>query len=123
MTESAPALRLRRDQKIKQGRDFLAARTHGQRVVSGCLVLNWLESRPGASSRVGLITTRKLGGAVVRSRARRLMREAFRLNQHRLTRPVDAILIARNSIVEKPRAVVEADLCAALKRARLLKEE
>ncbi len=88
----------------------------------GCLIFNWLESAPGQATRVGIITTRRLGGSVVRSRARRLLREAFRLNRHTLSRAVDVVLIARNSIVEKDFAGVESDLRAAAKRARLLNE-
>jgi ribonuclease P protein component len=58
---------------------------------------------------------------VVRSRARRLLREAFRLHQHDLASPVDLVLVARPSIAGRPLADVERDFLAALRRARLLK--
>ena len=118
---SAPArpLRLRREQRIRQGRDFLRAKTSGQRLAVGCLALNWMELA-GTGTRLGVITSRKIGGAVVRTRARRLLREAFRLHQHELARPADLVLVARQSIVGKTFADVERDYLTALRRAKLL---
>ena len=117
--ESSPALTFPRASRIKQSRDFARARANGKRLVRGCLILNWL---PASSSRLGVITSGKLGNAVVRNRARRLLRESFRLHQHQLTQPVDLILVARASITGKQFSAVEADYLTALRHARLLKE-
>ena len=114
-------LRFPRVRRIKQGRDFLRAKTQGRRMVQGCLIANWLALPPGSPSRLGVITGRKLGNAVVRARARRLLREAFRLHQHDLAQPLDLVLVARSSIVGKTYASVADDFMVALGRARLLK--
>jgi ribonuclease P protein component len=45
-----------------------------------------------AGPRVGLTVGRVLGNSVVRNRIRRRMREAVRLNLHRLTEPVDVVI-------------------------------
>ena len=116
------SLALPRERRIKQGRDFARAKTQGKRVYSGCLIANWLVLPPGSATRIGVITARKIGGAVVRTRARRLLREAFRLHQPDLAQPVDLVLVAQPSIVDKGFADVERDYLAALRRARLLKE-
>ncbi len=60
-----------------------------------------------------------IGGAVARSRARRLLRESFRLHQHELEQPVELVLVARNSIAGKNFADVEKDFLKALNRAGL----
>ncbi len=119
MVAPAGPFRLRREQRIRQGRDFLRAKNAGQRVAVGCLALNWMEMS-GGRARVGVITSRKIGGAVQRARARRLLREAFRLHQHELTRPADLVLVARLSIAGKSFADVERDYLTALRRAKLL---
>lgn len=122
MAPPARPLRFSRAMRIKQGRVFRRLRQEGRRVVNGCLILNWSPMRADASSRLGVITSGKLGNAVMRSRARRVLREAFRLHQHDLNQTVDIILVARRSITKKGFAEVESDYLAALRRARLLKE-
>ena len=122
MSAAARPLRLPRERRLRTGRDFEHARVQGRRLAVGCLVLNWVDAST-TETRVGVITSRKIGGAVVRTRARRLLREAFRLNQHRIARPVDIVLVARQSIVEKDFAAVEGDFVTALRRAELLKTE
>ena len=119
---STPSLRLPRSQRVKQGRDFARLKREGRRVTRGCLIANWQELAPGIPSRVGIITTRKLGNAVVRSRARRLLRETFRLHQFDLRVPVEMVLVARDTIDGKRLGDVESDFLAAIRQARLLKE-
>jgi ribonuclease P protein component len=115
-------LSLPRERRIKQGRDFARARNTGKRIANGCLVANWVELPAGAASRVGVIASRKVGESVVRSRARRLLREAFRLHQTELKQPLDVVLVARPSIVGKSFGEVEKDFLTALRRAQLIKE-
>jgi ribonuclease P protein component len=121
---SPPApLGLPRTRRIKQGRDFARARTQGRRLTQGCLILNWISLPHGTASRVGVITGRRIGEAVTRTRARRLLREVFRLNQPHLNQSVDAVLVARPSIAGKRLGDVAVDFVAALKKARLYRED
>jgi ribonuclease P protein component len=113
-------LRFPRAARIKQGRDFLRLREQGQRLAMGCLVANWQRLPTGANSRLGVITSGKVGNAVIRTRARRLLRESFRLHQHELAQPVDLVLVARPSIVGKAFGQVEKDFLTTLRKAGLL---
>lgn len=113
-------LRLPQSMRLRQARDFAALKQQGERLVSGCLIVNWSPRSAGEDSRVGVITSRKLGPAVTRNRSRRLMREAFRLHQHELRQPVSLVLVARASIVGKQLAGVERDYLAAMRKCGLL---
>lgn len=113
-------LRFPRARRIKQGRDFARVKLQGRRVVQGCVIANWVALPPGTPSRLGVVTGRKLGGAVVRNRARRLLRESFRRHQHELRQPLDLVLVARASIVGRPLVEVEQDYLRALQRGQLL---
>ena len=96
-------------------------RQQGERLVNGCLIANWKQMPGNTISRLGVITSGKIGGAVVRNRARRLLRESFRLHQHELAQTVDLVLVARPSIAGKSYAAVEKDFLTTLRKARLLK--
>src|SRR5271156_1405530 len=121
---SAPTpkpLRLARASRVTASRDFLRIRQEGERLAQGCLIANWHPLPEGAKPKLGVVTSRKIGGAVQRTRARRLLRESFRQHQHDFTRPVEIILVARNSIAGKRFVDVERDFLASLRRAGLLK--
>lgn len=116
-----PRLRLRREQRLRAGRDFVRLKEEGRRQVQGCLILNWeLATEPNVTSRVGVVTSKSIGGAVVRNRARRLLRETFRRHQWDFRQPVTAILVARRSIAGKTYSQVEKDFLTALRLARLV---
>jgi ribonuclease P protein component len=114
-------LRLDRSTRLTQSRDFARVRQAGERLAQGCLIANWNKLPEGAPPKLGVVTSKKIGGAVIRSRARRLLRESFRLHQHDLAQPVELVLVARNSIAGKKFDDVEKDFLGALRRAKLLK--
>jgi ribonuclease P protein component len=120
MPAQPPRLKFSRAMRIKQGRDFSRTRQEGQRLVYGCMIANWRRLPAESSHRLGLVTSGKIGNAVVRNRARRLLREAFRLHQYELSQPVDLVLVARNSIAEKGFVEVEKDFLTILRKAGLL---
>ncbi|MBX3731645.1 MAG: ribonuclease P protein component [Verrucomicrobiae bacterium] len=112
--------RLGRRHRLRAGRDFVRLKAGGHRVVQGCLIFNWLPAGPGPD-RIGLVAGRSVGGAVVRNRAKRLLREAFRRHRPEFAQSVDAVLVARKSIAGRGYAEVERDFLKALRHARLLK--
>jgi ribonuclease P protein component len=122
MTAEPPKrLRLARASRLAQSRDFARVRQQGERLAQGCLIANWSKLPDGALPKLGVVTSKKIGGAVERSRARRLLRESFRQHQNEFAQPVEIVLVARNSIAGKKFADVEKDFLAALNRAGLLK--
>jgi ribonuclease P protein component len=106
--------------RIKESRHFAKLKTDGRRLAVGCLLINWFLRPQSAQPRVGVVVSRKVGNAVVRNRAKRFLREAFRLHQYELPPSLDLVLVARPSMSKKLFADVERDLLAALRQARLL---
>ena len=118
--QQPPRLRFGRSSRIKQGRDFARLRQRGERRSTSNLVTNWQRMLPGSGSRLGVITSAKVGGAVTRNRIRRLLREAFRLHQRQLAHPIDLVVVARPGIAKNGYSEVETEFLAALRRAGLL---
>ena len=109
--------------RLKQSRDFLRVRRQGRRLACGHFIANWQILPAGSPSHLGVITAKALGNAVVRTRARRLLREVFRLHQHDLAQPVDLVLVAQRSIVGLRFAQVEETFKAMLRKSGLSKTE
>ena len=93
-----PSNGLPRECRLHLKKDF-------QRVIQGGVKLQykgiilWWRSGPGAGkpARFAVVVSRKLGPAVVRNRAKRLLRESFRLNQKNIQPGTDLVFSPRES--------------------------
>jgi ribonuclease P protein component len=68
----------------------------------------------GAVGRLGIAATRKLGGAVRRNRAKRLIREVFRRNK--IAPGFDVVVIPKRELLDASLADLEADYRALIDR-------
>jgi len=73
-------------------------------------------------TRVGITASRKVGNAVKRNRARRLLREAVRRLYSNIAPGWDVVLVARSPLCMVKEPQVEVDLRQCLLRAKLWRE-
>jgi len=66
--------------------------------------------------RLGLAVSRRVGGAVARSRARRLLRESFRRAGSAARSGYDLVVVAHQAIVACPQAEVDREFRERLRR-------
>ena len=71
-------------------------------------------------TRKAFVASKKVGGAVERNRARRLMKESFRKMEHEVEPGRDVLFIARNTILGIGCAEVEVSMRNALEKGGLL---
>ena len=116
----APDRGLSRRQRLTRSASFAEAYAQGRKWVGRTLVL-YLREGDDASLRLGVVSSRKVGKAPYRNRARRLIREAWRLNRHRFSGDVDVVLIARAAAARARFSEVEEDLLRLARKAGLLK--
>ena len=115
---------LSKGRRLHLKNDFKEIIQGGKRIQGDSLVL-WY--KPASSNtqtqRMGLVVSKKLGGAVVRNRAKRLLREAFRLNREKLASGVDYIFSPRCSEKWTTLSQAQEALHNVCRRAGLLREK
>jgi ribonuclease P protein component len=110
--------RFLRQDHIRSGLDF--KRVYDRRcVASDNMVTVFAGSNGLPHARLGLSVSHKVGGAVVRNRWKRLIRETFRLSRHQLPPGLDLVVIPRRNVEPQLTA-----LCNSLPRlaARLARK-
>jgi ribonuclease P protein component len=103
---------------LKTNYQFERVRRAGRTWAAGPLVLNAAQNGEEAV-RCGFITGKKIGNAVQRNRARRLIKEAVRERLPRLKPGWDLVWIARSSISDADFRQVSAAVDEALHRGKL----
>lgn len=84
---------------LNQNRDFQSCYRRGVCIPSKLVVLYALPNKLPVS-RLGITAGKKLGGAVVRSRLRRVIRQAWRENELAVPVGVDVVIVARHALIE-----------------------
>lgn len=108
---------------------FRAVYARGRRAAGQWMTVVALWRRPGgrepepspSTPRLGVSVSKDHGGAVRRNKLKRLLREAFRLEQHRLPATVDLVLIPRQRAEDFPLAELRSELVALVQRAQTQK--
>jgi len=113
----------RKENVLRKNRQFQAVYKTGKSYANKYLVLYVMPNKESNKPRIGLAVGKRLGGAVVRNRIKRLLREAFRLNQHSLKQGVDLIIIGRNPVVGKDFVTVNKAVVDLFGRAKLITEQ
>ena len=82
---------------------------------SGRLMTLFTKERDSGVARLGIAATRKMGGAVERNRAKRVVRELFR--HHKPAAAIDVVVIPRREFLDAPYEKVEAEFRSLLSRS------
>ena len=115
MSQTPPPLTFPQSRRMKTPAEFERCYARKRSASDGVLIVYACENgRP--HPRLGCSVSRKVGGAVVRNRYKRLFREAFRLCQHELPSGVNFILIPRSG-TEPALEALKASLVKLAKQA------
>ncbi len=97
-----PTTRLRfpKSARLCRAGEFTKLKREGHSFHGKLMVLSVLDLRGETEPRIGLITSRRVGGAVVRNRVRRRLREIIRAARPQLPAGVWLALIARQAAAQ-----------------------
>ena len=107
--------------KIKENRDFRRAYAKGKALVSPYAVVYVFKNRLG-SIRLGITTGKKIGNAVKRNRAKRVIRAAFGPIVPHINEGYDFVIVARTRILNVKSQVVSKAIYEMLRAADLCEE-
>ncbi len=84
---------------IKENKVFLTLYKRGK-YIAGRAVVVYFKPNGKGENRVGITTTKKVGNAVKRSRARRVIRAAYDKTRDKFPKGYDIIIVARQAAAE-----------------------
>ena len=108
--------------KIKENYQFRRAYNRAKSVVCPYAVVYFMKNRSG-NIRLGITAGKKLGGAVCRNRAKRVITAAFRGCLPNISSGYDFIIVARSRILTVKSTTVQSALLKILKSANLCVSE
>jgi ribonuclease P protein component len=91
-----PDQRFPKSHRLKSPADFRRVYERRRSASNGRLTVFGCENDLGLT-RLGLSVSRKVGGAIVRNRWKRMLREAFRLSREKLPAGLDLVVVAKDS--------------------------
>lgn len=132
-SSGSPGYGLSVRQRLRTQHHFRSVYQRGKRAAGQWLTVVALRRRPATprtanpgspagepaptQARLGVSVSKDHGGAVRRNKLKRLLREAFRLEQHRLPADLDLVLIPRQRDEDFPLAALRQELVALVQRA------
>ena len=112
---------MQRQFRLTRSTDFKRVRRDGKSNAHPLIVLIALENQL-STTQIGVAAGKRVGNAVKRNRAKRLMRAAARELYPQIKSGQDIILIARTPIIQSTMPQVRDALQQLLQRAQLLKD-
>ena len=108
-------------ERLKKRREFLSVANQGRAIVTSTMIVQWLERRGNADEavplRIGYTSSRRVGNAVVRNRARRrlkyLTHTIFKTHPHPAG---DMVIVARSTTPTAEFSKITADFNFALEK-------
>jgi ribonuclease P protein component len=98
--ESEPTGRFSKSARVRKRREYQRIQTGGRRLSLAHFVLIFRAREDSSGARLGITASRKVGGAVVRNRMRRLIREAFRCTRELFPDDIDVVVIVKSAPAE-----------------------
>ncbi len=105
---------LKKENRLRKSKYFDGVYRKGKRI-RGRLFISFILENEDGKRRAGVVASKKVGGAVKRNRAKRLLREVFRKYKGKYKLAVDVVMIARKAIIGASYEDVEKEYLQAMR--------
>jgi ribonuclease P protein component len=119
MNAQPPRLRFPAARRLRLNREFVRVRQEGRTIRGRLFLLGLLETE--GDFRVGFVTSKRVGGAVVRNRVRRRLREIVRRHQHEIRSGIWMVIVARAATAKSNSAALEEEWLGLCRKGEVLR--
>lgn len=109
---------LNKEMRISRGKEYKCIYNKGKRI-PGKYIIVFAHKNQLLCNRFGIVTSKKIGNAVVRNRAKRQIREVIKKNLDKLRPGYDIVVVSRYNIKEAVFADIEKDFLRLMGKASL----
>lgn len=120
MSSTAPRLLFPKTRRLTLTSQFARVRSEGRNVRGRLLILGFLPSEGTERFQAGFVTSKRIGGAVVRNRVRRRLRDIVRTQQGRLREGFWIVVVARPPAARASYAALKDEWLHLAERASIL---
>lgn len=113
-------LRLPKSRRLKRPSEFDRVKKEGRSERGALLILGVLPSPDRHPLRAGFVTSKRIGGAVIRNRVRRRLREIIRKHQSDMSADFWIVVIARPKAARATSRELEDEWLRLAKRTSIL---
>lgn len=107
---------LHKDWRICRGKEYRCIYNNGKRI-PGQYIIVFVKENQLLHNRFGIVTSKKLGNAVIRNRSKRIVREVIRNNLDKIKTGFDVVIVVRFNIREAVFDQVEKDYLRSMRKA------
>jgi len=108
--------------RLRRSKDFFRVRRSGNSYAHPFIILITLPNDL-KQPRIGVTTSKRIGGAVQRNRAKRILREELRHLLPQIKPGFDIVLIARRPILEAKNELLKKALVELMGRAKIMRNK
>ena len=120
--ERNPRLRFPKAARLTQTAEFARVRTEGRPIHGKMITLGVLKGCGEKDGRVGIVTSRRVGNAVIRNLVRRRLRELFRAIRPRLIPGLWLVVVAKSPAAKATSAALGEEYSQLVQRGRILRD-
>jgi ribonuclease P protein component len=114
-------LRFPKSARLKNSSDFRKVREKGKSAQTRLLRIGVFRIDESSPPRIGIVTSKRVGGAVVRNRTRRRLREISRAQLPLIAPGLLVVIVAKSSAAEAPFADLKAEWLLLARRLSILR--
>jgi len=102
---------LSRPNRLKEKRDFDNIFKNGKKINTPLFLLAYISRADQNPTRIGVVAGKKVGGAVERNRAKRLIREGARILLEKYPKGYDIAFICNSGIIKEDQKIIYLKIC------------